>query len=159
MISLGYYIFYVEGQNVHALYFYVIPGLRPVFYTGCHKWILVGPSSLQNKFQRHRRGSTGSRGSIDPTFLSVGQCCLPHFFMHKSMVGSFFMEALSATVVDFCIAPAVIMFSHSGKPPGVVITTAPIILNIHLDAKLHKICSADSHESNKIVATSCQILR
>ena len=46
----------------------------------------------------------GISGSIDPHFLECGvnQCCsISHFFMHKSMVGSLFMEDLSVTVVVF----------------------------------------------------------
>jgi len=59
-----------------------------------------------------------------PNFSSVGHCCLTTFFILKSMVGSLFVEALSVTVVVFSVAPDAIMFSHSGKPTGIVITTA-----------------------------------
>ena len=64
---------------------------------GCMRKVLL----VQHE-DRIDRGSTGSGGSIDlPLFRVRGQSMLfdPHFFMHKSMVGSLFMETLSVTVV------------------------------------------------------------
>ena len=62
-------------------------------------------SSINHQFisSTHRPRKHGVRGSIDPPHFfecGVNQCCLtPHLFMHKSMVGSRFMETLSVTVV------------------------------------------------------------
>jgi len=47
----------------------------------------------------------------------------------------------------FSVAPAVIMFSHSGKPTGIVITTAHY-LKLQLDGKLHEMWSVDSQQNH-----------